>query len=124
MEAQGSPVLEAEIEAVRTAEGYNGLNNFRAIMPGGYRYKALLDDPDFGNTKYPDKWKGDSLREFVAHAGVLAKKLEIDQTRVEQLQEEVLNNGGRASQQRLNDYIFPIYRLLRLEGFSHADCAG
>lgn len=114
--------LGLEIEAVRTAEGYEGLNNFRSFMPGGYRYTALKENPDFGNQRELSKRKGLSLREFTSHANKLWETLGIDQNIVEQLQREVIKNPSKENLQKLNDCIFPLYRQLRLEGFSHTDC--
>lgn len=119
-EAKRLSDLEAEIETVKTAQGYHGLNNFRAYMPGGYRLDFLNANPDFGNDKAPDLRKGLSLREFAKLVDTLRNELGIDENKVRELQQEALRTNDPST---LNDYIFPVYRSLRLEGFSHPNCA-
>lgn len=116
--------LEAQIEAERVAEGYEGMNNFRGYLPGGYRYEALQKMPDFGNDKSPDKLKGLSLREFTQYVVEVGINEGVDPDRIRQLQEEYKTQGTKQTRDALNGYIFRAYKALRLEGFSHDDCAG
>lgn len=107
--------LPEQIEYVRIHPEKEKLINFYQYFPGGFR-RELLGDPD-ADIKEPNRLLGKSLREFTLEIDQTITELGIDPREIERLQE----TPNPLSRIRLNEVIFPIYKVLRQKGYPHQD---